>query len=670
MQRLFQISVLNLVVSVLLIFLFSFQEANCQPENEMTHQEKVPISVRLLADAKGIEPGKPFKLFVVFEIQPGWHIYYKNAGDAGMPTQVQWNLPKGFTATALDWQPPETFSDSGIVTYGYRNRTTISAMVTPPMDLTPGSSVNLTAKIKWLSCKNICLPGGTTVSLSLPIVSSSASSFSVLNTTFSDGAGSSSQKQSVLLYLLFAFIGGVILNFMPCVLPVIAIKLMSLLEESKGSLQQTRLLGATFSAGIVASFLSLAGVVIAMKAAGQQVGWGFQFQYPGFLIGMAVIVTLMALSMFGMFYMSVPAGQSSIDNLSQREGVVGTFFKGVLATTLSTPCTAPFLGAALGFGFAQPWWIVFSIFLAIGLGMSLPYLLLTAKPEWISYLPKPGVWMEKLKEAMGFLLLGTVVWLLYVLGSEVGAQGVVLTIGFLVAISFSAWILSRFTNLSSGRIRKVIVWSLVLIIGGLSYYMLISSQLDQFSTAAAITMPRHPQATGLQKNSGIGTSSIMANGTEESMDHGINWEPFDLYLLNRYLAQGRAVLLDFTADWCLTCKVNERTVLSSKPVIDKIRALNMVTMRADWTTQNPEITQLLNKFQRSGVPLYVILPAHHANEPIVLPEILTESILLDELDKSISNGANLKQLRSTGNIKASDDVFKSVRKFNLLRRTL
>lgn len=605
--------VFTLVVIILLMYLFPCQLASSQSVYKAGSQMKAPVRARLLADAQRIEPGRPFRLSVSFELEPGWHIYYKEAGDAGMPTQLQWRLPQGFTASALEWQSPETFNDSGIVTRGYRDRTTISAKITPPKDLNPGRSVDLSATVKWLSCKNVCLPGGTTVSISLPVSSSSTNLLSTVNTRLGDGGGKSGEQQSLLLYLLFAFTGGMILNIMPCVLPVIAIKLMSLLEETQGGPQRTRLLGATFASGIVASFLGLSVVVIAMKAAGQQVGWGFQFQYPGFLIGMSTIVTLMALSLFGVFYVSVPAGQARLDNLANQEGVVGTFFKGVLATTLSTPCTAPFLGAALGFAFAQPWWTVLSIFLSIGIGMSLPYLVLTTKPEWIAYLPKPGVWMEKLKESMGFLLLGTVVWLLYVLGSEVGAAGVVLTVGFLLSLSLCAWIISRFTNLSSGMARRLSVWSLVLALGGFSYFMLIGNQLDRFSTAQA---------------------SPVSSQQGSSSNAGLNWEPFDLVALNRDLEQGKAVLLDFTADWCLTCKLNERTVLASKTVVDKLQASHIVTMRADWTRQNPAITEMLNRFHRSGVPLYVIFPAHRAKQPIVLPEILTEAVLLDKLDES------------------------------------
>lgn len=591
---------------MLVVFTFPFESARSQTEST-----KSPVQAQLLADTKKVEAGKPFRLSVLLKLEPGWHVYYKDAGDAGLPTQVNWRLPQGFTAEQLEWETPETFKDSGIVTRGYKDKTTISAVIHPPKIIS-SRAVELAADVKWLSCKNACVPGHASVSTSLPVASVANSSPLTLS---SSDLPKTDDSQNLLLYLVFAFTGGIILNFMPCVLPVIAIKLMSLLEHSAGGTQRTRLLGATFASGILVSFAFMALIVIALKAAGQQVGWGFQFQYPGFLIAMSAIVTLMALSLFGMFYVSVPTGQAKLDQLANQEGIAGTFFKGVLATTLSTPCTAPFLGAALGFAFAQPWWIVLSIFMAIGVGMALPYLVLTTKPEWLSFLPKPGAWMEKLKESMGFVLLATVVWLLYVLATEVGAIGTVLTVGFLVALALCSWIVSRFTDLSSGALRKGVVWSLAIAIGGLSFYALIGHQWDQFA---------------------IGQTSTDVKREAHADSNEIVWKSFDPDALNEELAQGKTVFLDFTADWCLTCKVNETTILASKAVKDKLKTAHIVTMRADWTKQSPAITNMLNKFHRSGVPLYVIFPGTGKTEPIVLPEILTEAVLLEKLSESVA----------------------------------
>jgi thiol:disulfide interchange protein DsbD len=215
-------------------------------------------------------------------------------------------------------------------------------------------------------------------------------------------------------YFALAILGGFILNFMPCVLPVIAIKIISLMEQVNDDPGRVRLQGLTFAAGILSSFLVLGGVVLAARAAGQTVGWGFQMQYPPFVIAMATIIMIFSLSLFGLFYVPVSPGQAQIDKLASKEGLTGTFFKGVLATVLSTPCTAPALGPAVGFAFSQPPIVILGIFEAVGFGMALPYLLLTINPAWLRFIPKPGVWMEKFKESMGFVLLATVVWLLSV----------------------------------------------------------------------------------------------------------------------------------------------------------------------------------------------------------------------------------------------------------------
>ena len=359
----------------------------------------------------------------------------------------------------------------------------------------------------------------------------------------------------------------------------------------------------------------LAAAALLVQSAGQQVGWGFQFQYPGFIIAMSVVVLLFALSLFGLFYVSVGGCNSNLNQLANKEGYVGTFFKGVLATVLSTPCSAPFLGPALGFAFTQSKLNVLLMFFMIGLGMAAPYLVLSLKPDWIRFIPKPGVWMEKLKESFGFILLATVVWLLYVLGSESGIEAVTWTSSFLVTVAFAAWIISRFTDLNSTQERKIKVWSLAAVVVLGSFYFCIA------------TRP------------GIGfigdaAKASTAAAAHDQVDNGITWQPLDLKKLDEYRFQGKTVLLDFTAQWCLTCKVNEQTVLSNQAVVDKLKALKVVTMRADWTSQDATITKLLHKFNRSGVPLYVIFPGSKADEPIVLPEVITTSLVLSDLDQA------------------------------------
>ena len=253
----------------------------------------------------------------------------------------------------------------------------------------------------------------------------------------------------------------------------------------------------------------------------------------------------------------------------------------------------------------------------IGLGMAAPYLLLSLKPDWIRFIPKPGVWMEKLKESFGFILLATVVWLLYVLGSESGIEAVTWTSSFLVTVAFAAWLISRFTDLNSTQERKIKVWSLAaVVVLEVSFYFCIATRPGIGFIGDAAKAPSNTAAA------------------HDQVDNGIPWQPLDLKKLDEYRNQGKTVLLDFTAQWCLTCKVNEQTVLSNQAVVDKLKDLKVVTMRADWTSQDATITKLLHKFNRSGVPLYVIFPGSKSDEPIVLPEVITTSLVLSDLDQA------------------------------------
>ncbi|MCA9803825.1 MAG: thioredoxin family protein [Cyanobacteria bacterium HKST-UBA02] len=603
--------------------------ADTGPESSgVKDKAPVHVKVRMIADRDALVPGGKIRLGIVYELEPHWHIYYKEPGDAGMPTSIEWNFPPGFQAGELIWEKPTKFSDAGIVTYGYQDRMVLAADVAVPDSLKPGEKVEIKALSKWLSCKDICIPGQGEASLTLPVSASAGDSpdkkdldrpgftGSVDDLGKSAGTGSTSEtavssepdsEKSIAYYFLFALVGGFILNFMPCVLPVIAIKVMSLIEQADEEPARVKLLGAVFSAGIVSAFLVLASLVLLVRAAGESVGWGFQFQYPGFIIAMCVIVLLLSLSLFGLFYFSFSTGQDKLDQLSQKEGLTGSFFKGVLATTLSTPCTAPFLGTALGFAFSQPAWVVLGIFFASGLGMSLPYLVLTAFPALMKRIPKPGAWMEKFKESMGFILLGTVIWLLGVLGSQVGESGVMWTSFFLLTVSLSAWMVGRFIDLSSSRAQKVKIWTLALLVSLAGFYLCIWQQPVLVSSLDA---------------------------AEAKSGDGIDWQPFSKAALESALADGKTVFLDFTADWCLTCKAYEKTAISTKPVIEKMKELKVLPMQADWTRRDPEITEALAKFKRSGVPLYVVYPAADPRKPLTLPDFVTTEIVLDYLEKA------------------------------------
>jgi len=351
-----------------------------QATTNSSKADPVYVIPHLVANTTGLVSGEKFKLGVHLDMEPGWHTYYEDPGDAGMKTSIEWQLPPGFKASPLIWQKPEKFADAGITTYGYHDTVLLATVVTPPAGLKSGELLTFKAKVKWLSCKETCIPGKGEVSLQLPVVASGealdspqsgefaslgdgfhgsvkdlplsgggseakTSKVSVLDTSYKVKGNPGTTGGDLLTYLFGALIGGLILNCMPCVLPVIAIKVMSFLEQAQDSPARVRVLGLVFSVGIISSFMALAALVIALKAAGQKIGWGFQFQYPGFLIVMCAVVLLMALSFFGLFYVNIAVSQG-VDKLSQKEGMVGTFFKGVLATVLSTPCTAPLLGPA------------------------------------------------------------------------------------------------------------------------------------------------------------------------------------------------------------------------------------------------------------------------------------------------------------------------------------
>lgn len=645
--------VIPLLLGILLSSCMSFAlSVGAAPESIASDSQAVPpVTAKLIADVKSVPSGKPFKLGVELLMPPQWHTYYKISGDAGMPTKIEWKLPEGFQAGPLEWEQPTVFNDAGITTYGYHDKTLIAAVITPPQGVAAGKRLTFSAAVKWLQCKDLCVPGKADLKIVLP-ASSSASVEADHSNDFAKvgyngdigkeaaGAesaaagigestsaqpkkvnllserlqveGASQQPTSLAAYLVLAFIGGFILNFMPCVLPVISIKVLGFVQQAGEGSKRVFTLGLVFTAGILSSFLALALLVLLLKQTGQQVGWGFQFQHPVFVIVMAVIVQLFALSLFGLFYISPPAVQGSIDKAASKEGMIGTFFKGVLATTLSTPCTAPFLGTAIGFAFTESWWIVITIFMVVGLGMAFPYLVLTAKPGWMRFIPKPGVWMEKFKESLGFLLLATVIWLLRVLGAQVGFEQALWVAAFLVVLSFAVWCIGRYTDLTSTNNRKYSVWSIAIAIVGVGYYFCIG-------TVPGLGLPalERPLANSGQRSSGE-----------------IDWKPFTIDALEKQLSDGKTVFLDFTAEWCLTCKVNEQAVIDTKPVVEKMKLLNVITMKADWTRQDPQISELLHKFGRSGVPLYVIFPAGRPTEPIVLPEVITAQIVLDALDRA------------------------------------
>jgi thiol:disulfide interchange protein/DsbC/DsbD-like thiol-disulfide interchange protein len=694
--------------------------------------------VQLLLSADTARPGDTIWAGVDMKMDPGWHTYWKNSGDSGIPTTIKWDLPPGVTAGEIQWPLPEKLPPLEVTTYGYENEVMLLVPLTLATNL-PASPIDLKASVSWLECQESCVPGSTNVEATMtiggetktsadaatietwkskvpqanpmrlqatweqpasddtrpliiatqpPIIATfnfkydavdffpdASDAFEIqpatevisdwasdirlrkivkkfsgdwpkeisgvlvlqtgnsrkgfdVNLPIADSApaGENISQSSagvapaqtggtpVLLsqplwkMLLFAFIGGLILNIMPCVLPVIALKILGFVSEAKSEPRRVRKLGLIYALGVLVSFLALAAVVISVKAAGHHAGWGMQFGSPVFIVCLTTLVTLVALNLFGVF--EVALGGRALDTageLASKHGSSGAFFNGVLATTLATPCTAPFLAPALGFAFAQNAPVIVLIFLTVGLGLASPYILLSWNPAWLKFLPKPGAWMEKFKIAMGFPMLATVVWLFNVAASSYGKN--VLWLGiFLVIVAFAAWIFGEFFQ--RGRRRRGVALALVLILLAGGYSFALEKELDW-----RVAMPDTP------------------GSLKESAD-GIDWQPWSAAAVAQARAAGKPVLVDFTADWCLTCQVNKKTSIEIPSVREKLKSLGAVALLGDYTHFPDAITTELQRYNRAGVPLVLVYPKNADAQPIVLPEILTPGIVLNALDQA------------------------------------
>ena len=404
-----------------------------------------------------------------------------------------------------------------------------------------------------------------------------------------------------LLYAVAAaLIAGVILNFMPCVFPVLSIKILSLTEHRAESPGRVRLHGAAYTLGTLVSFSVLAGVLQALRAGGAEIGWGFQLQSPLMVASLASILFALGLSLSGILSIGTSLTRVGGRRLMQRGGLSGSFFAGALATVVATPCTAPFMGASIGYALVQPFAVGLLVFLALGLGLALPFLVLAFAPGLQRHLPRPGRWMETLKQLLAFPLYATVAWLVWVLSFQVGAPGLLAALAGLVLIAFGAWAwrLSQQDEMVSRRVFQG---------------MAAASAAGVIALAAAIGLDRS-----------AGTSIEVASSKSPS-------EPFSQQKLDALLASGQPVFLNMTAAWCITCLVNERTALSTDAVREVFAGKGIAYLKGDWTNRNPEITRLLERFGRSGVPLYVLYRG--GSEPVVLPQILTPSLVLDALGK-------------------------------------
>ncbi|MGM0575776.1 MAG: protein-disulfide reductase DsbD family protein [Myxococcota bacterium] len=733
------------------------------------------VDVRLMTDVNGVVPGETFRVGVLFEVEEGWHVYWRYAGETGLPTEIGFQAPDGFELRGMRWPTPTRIeSDSGIVSYGYEEDVLLFTEVTAPPDILEGEAITLTAHADWLVCHENCIPGTARLSLPLHVRSDAGPSdhrpvfeaageripgplpedlkvdthlsvsgvapgdtweMAILlgpesgapledvrfypapadglhalgvavedegthvpdggamirvkgrasgdasrsgarldgvlearrgdrtirahlgaplprmeqgqtavssdHPVFADAeaasgsgpkapgdieptpaavqsAGAATQPSdepgegpSMALMLLFAFLGGLILNVMPCVLPVLSIKILGLVQQADDDRSRIWRHGLSYTVGILLSFAFLAVLVIALKTSGKLVGWGFQFQNPMFVAAMGAIVFTFGLSLFGVFEIQAPGSHKLNAAAASRHGYGGSFMNGVLATILATPCTAPFLAPALGFAMSQPPAVLLGFLLMIGFGLAFPFLLLAALPRWADLMPKPGPWMNTFKKAMGFLLVATTVWLVDVLAAQVTRAALVHYLGFLAVLALAAWIYGHWGGLErAARTRWI-----------------------SAITAVAVAAVGGWQLLHFDRPTGSPGDQPAAVAEGE-----IPWRDFTSIDVEALAAEGKTVFIDFTADWCVTCKVYERTVINTDLVKGALSDTCVVPVRADYTNEDPKITEWLERFQRPGVPMYVILPAGRPGEPMLLPEVLTKAALLDGLEESTPAG--------------------------------
>lgn len=405
---------------------------------------------------------------------------------------------------------------------------------------------------------------------------------------------------SLPVALAFAFLGGLLLNLMPCVLPVLSLKVMGFVRHGGESRQGAIRHGLAFALGVLVFFWILAGALLALRAGGQQIGWGFQLQSPAFVVFLAALFLLVALNLFGVF--EVGQSLTAAANLTAGGGgLAKSFWSGALATIVATPCTAPFMGSAMGFAISEPAWSTLLVFSALGLGMAAPYLVLAASPRLLRLLPRPGRWMETFKQAMGFPMLATVVFLVWLLGRQIGLNAAASLLGSLLSIAMGAWLYGRgmLPNASArGRLASIGLGG-ALVVGGLLFGMARAQ-------AAASALPTQADAHG--------------------------WQPYSEQRLLELRRAGTPVFVDFTADWCLTCQVNDRVALSRPEVQARFREEGVVLMKGDWTLRDEAITRALAGHGRQGVPLYVLY-GRGADAPArLLPEVLTPGVVLSALE--------------------------------------
>ena len=640
--------------------------------------------IELLTESNLIEPGDELLVGFKFSLSPGWHTYWVNPGDAGEGASIKWNLPRDVKASKILWPGPERIPVEPLMTFGYEDEVVLLTKIYTSKNT--DIPLTLNALVSWYTCKEICIPQEAEVSIPIKLGFKSPSSsnrllkqtlenvptpfkgtyrvqslddsyiiqgqfednkqydsiyffprfygltdyvesqlyeknkdsfslqvqpsglkiehesFEGVLATEKDGrlsyfeinhslsSDNSSQEFSVLTLIIFAFFGGLILNVMPCVFPILSIKILRFVEQSENSSYKTFKQGCLFSVGVIVSFLLIAALLISLKSGGESIGWGYQLQSP-------IVVSLLfyLFIVMGYIFMSNIIIGSSLARLSLISSSKGdsleSFLTGVLAVIVASPCTAPFMGSAIGFALLQPSFYSILIFLGLGIGFSLPYLVLSAKPSLLSFLPKPGQWMETFKQFMAFPMWASALWLLWVLSGQVDSQEIIQVLLGALIITIGLWLLEKNKSESNWVKWMIRLPFVLLLIFALWLVPTTYSDSDETQDQLAYT----PQ------------------------------------LLEDLREENNLVFLNFTADWCITCKVNEAVALKTSEVSKVLAEKNITYLEADWTRKDPIISETLEQYGRTGLPLYLLFPSE--GDPLILPEILTEDILLSYLNE-------------------------------------
>ena len=573
-------------------------------------EKKESVSVALVSEMKTVAPGKAFRVAVKLMHAPHFHTYGKviAKGVTGKPTKLVWTLPEGWTAEDMEWPATTSFESFGVKADGYEGTVHLPSKITPPANVAVGGNVTLQVKVDGLVCDDkSCLPFKKDASLSVAIVATAQADetvkevFPALPATEAPKVAKATAKveadepPTFVFLMLSAFIGGLILNIMPCVFPVLGIKVVSIVQQAGEDRKQVVMHGLIYTLGILFSFWVLGGLVVALGKA-----WGFQLQSAGFNFSLAAFFLIFGLNMAGVFEIGVSAvgvGQ----NLQTKHGLGGSFFSGLLATVVSTPCSAPFLGTALGFAVKLPAAEAMLLFSLIGLGLASPFLLLSAFPSLVKVLPRPGAWMESFKQGMSFLLFGTVVYMLWVLTAMVEGLPLLWVMLALVLIAMACWVYGRWSlpHKPAGTRVKAVIVSLALMTGGV--------------------VLGWPPKMEKQGHGGV------------IHEFGLDWQPWSEAKVKELLAAGTPVFIDYTAKWCLTCQVNKR-VYSNATLQELFKKHEVVTMRADFTNEEPEIKKSFEALGKGAVPVNVLHIPGKA-EPVLLPELLSVDNMTSALNQ-------------------------------------